>query len=420
MPIGSIDDALAQLRAGRPVVLVADEQREDGGDLVYAAEHITPDAINFLTSHARGLVCLALSSPQCDRLQLLPQADTNTAALGTEFTVTIDAHPRFGTTTGASARDRARTIQVAIADDARPEDLLRPGHVSPLRARDGGVLVRAGQTEASVDLCRLAGLRPAAVLAAILRDDGEVMPRQELDAFCQRHRLTMCSVADLIRYRLARESFVRRVESVRLPTPWGTFQLHAYECVLDPEPHLALTAGLSLPPANSVESADAIRDVPAQPIDEPVLVRVHRECPLGDTFGDAACRCRSQLDSALRLIQAAGRGALVYLRRPVRMPLPRRPGPTLGHDPTTLTQPTALSPTQLPDRLPGELPCPYAAPLETTPDNPLRGTHRDYGIGSQILRDLGIRKLRILTNRPRPHDDLAAFGLTVVEQVPLT
>lgn len=394
MPLSPIDDVLAELRSGRPVVLVADEGREDGGDLVYAAEHITPEAINFLTSRARGLLCLALTADQCDRLRLHPQSEHNTTALGTDFTVTIDAHPRFGTTTGASARDRATTIRVAVADDAKPDDLLRPGHVSPLRARDGGVLVRAGQTEASVDLCRLAGLKPAAVLAAILRDDGEVMSRPELDTFCRTHGLRMCSVAQLIEYRLAREHFVTRIESVRLPTPFGVFQLHAYTAALDPEPHLALTVGLPADPR------------PEPPLDEPVVVRVHRECPLGDLFGDAACPCRRQLEAALHAIQAAGRGVFVYLRSP---PPPPTNLQTPDGAPASPNNAALLRP---------DVACPYAAGPSRSA-GPLRGVQRDYGIGSQILRDLGIRQLRLLTNRPRIHDGLAPFGLTVVEQIPL-
>src|SRR5258707_636081 len=218
MPFASIPEILQELKAGRPIVLVDDEDRENEGDVVFAAETCTPEAINFMVTHARGVVCIALTNEQCDKLRLHPQTDVNTAQLGTAFTVTIDAHPRFGVTTGVSARDRAKTIEVAIAEDAQPQDLLRPGHINPLRARDGGVLVRAGQTEGSVDLARLAGLKPAAVICEIMRDDGEMARRPELEEFCRVHDLKMCTIADLISYRLKREQFVKRIESITLPT----------------------------------------------------------------------------------------------------------------------------------------------------------------------------------------------------------
>src|SRR5205814_2300806 len=214
MPFSSIPEILDELKAGRPIVLVDDEDRENEGDLVYAAEKITPEAINFMVTNARGVVCLALTAEQCDKLRLHSQTEINTATLGTAFTVTIDAHKKFGVTTGVSARDRATTVQVAIADDAQPQDLLRPGHINPLRAREGGVLVRAGQTEGSVDLSRLAGLKSAAVICEIMRDDGEMARRPELEAFCDKHALKMCTIADLISYRLKREQFVKRIESV--------------------------------------------------------------------------------------------------------------------------------------------------------------------------------------------------------------
>src|ERR671913_840133 len=230
MPFASIPEVLEDLHAGKMIVLVDDEDRENEGDLVIAAEKITPEAINFMVTHARGVVCLALTPETCDKLQLHSQVERNTAQMGTAFTVTVDAHKRFGVTTGVSARDRAKTIEVAIAEDAQPQDLLRPGHINPLRSREGGVLVRAGQTEGSVDLARLAGLKPAAVICEILRpEDGEPMRRTELEAFCQRHDLKMCTIAELISYRLKREQFVKRLESITLPTNWGEFRLHAYQ-----------------------------------------------------------------------------------------------------------------------------------------------------------------------------------------------
>src|SRR5829696_6335576 len=218
MPFSPIPDVLEDLKAGKPIVLVDDEDRENEGDIVYAAEKVTPEAINFMVKHARGVVCLALTPETCDRLHLHSQVERNTAEMGTAFTVTVDAHKRFGVTTGVSAKDRAMTIQVAIAEDAQPQDLNRPGHINPLRARDGGVLVRSGQTEGSVDLCRLAGLKPAGVICEIMRDDGEMMRRDDLEEFCATHGLKMCTIADLISYRLKHEQFVKRVESITLPT----------------------------------------------------------------------------------------------------------------------------------------------------------------------------------------------------------
>ena len=279
MALSPIPEILKELADGKMIVLIDDEDRENEGDLVMAAEKVTPAAINFMVTHARGLVCLPMTAERCDKLNLHPQSDKNTAQLGTAFTVMVDAHPRFGVTTGVSAKDRATTIAVAIAEDAQPQDLLRPGHVFPLRARDGGVLVRAGQTEGSIDLARLAGMKPAAVICEIMREDGEMARRPELEAFCQKHDLKMCTIAELISYRLKREQFVRRIQSVTLPTTWGVFQLHAYQSVVDPQPHLALCKG-------GVGDLDA----QGQPIihEEPVLVRVHSECLTGDVFGSGA------------------------------------------------------------------------------------------------------------------------------------
>src|SRR5438128_2009960 len=269
MPLSPIPEVLDELRAGKPIVLVDDEDRENEGDLVYAAEKVTTEAVNFMLKEARGILCVALTGEVCDRLRLHSQTEINTAQLGTAFTVTVDAHKRFGVTTGVSARDRAKTIEVAIAEDAQPQDLLRPGHINPLRAREGGVLVRAGQTEGSVDLARLAGLKPAAVICEVMRADGEMMRRPDLEAFCATHNLKMATIADLISYRLKREQFVKRIESVTLPTTWGVFQLHAYQSAIDPQPHLALCKG-----------GVGDLDEEGKPIvhDDPVLVRVHSEC----------------------------------------------------------------------------------------------------------------------------------------------
>jgi len=386
MPFSPIPEILEELRAGRPIVLVDDEDRENEGDVVYAAEKVTPQAINFIVTNARGVVCLALTGEQCDRLKLHPQVEVNTASLGTAFTVTIDAHKKYGVTTGVSARDRATTVRVAIADDARPEDLCRPGHINPLRARDGGVLVRAGQTEGSVDLCRLAGLKPAAVICEIMRDDGEMARRPDLEEFCARHGLKMCSIADLISYRLKREQFVRRIESVTLPTKWGVFRLHAYQSVVDPQPHLALCKG-------GIGERDAEGKVVEHP--EPVLVRVHSECLTGDIFGSGKCDCGAQLETAMRMIEQAGKGVLVYLRQEGR-----------GIGLSNKLHAYALQ----------------EKGADTVEANQMLGLpvdKRDYGVGSQILRDLGLRRIRIMTNNPRKIYGIEGYGLQVVEEVPI-
>ena len=387
MSFSPIPEILEELKAGKPVVLVDDEDRENEGDLVYAAEKITPAAMNFILVHGRGTVCLSLTGEQCDKLRLHPQTDLNTSALGTAFTVTVDAHPRFGVTTGVSARDRATTVQVAVADDAQPADLRRPGHMNPLRARDGGVLVRAGQTEGSVDLARLAGMKPAAVICEILRpEDGEPMRRAELDQFCDRHKLKMCTIAELISYRLKREQFVKRIESVTLPTRWGTFRLHAYQSAIDPQPHLALCMG-------GIGELDEAGRVVEQT--EPALVRVHSECLTGDVFGSGRCDCGDQLDTAMMMIEKAGRGVLLYLRQEGR-------GIGLANK---------LHAYALQEK-----------GLDTVEANVQLGLpidKRDYGIGSQILRDLGLTKLRIMTNNPKKIYGIEGYGLTVVEEVPL-
>ncbi len=386
MPFSSIPEVLAELSAGRPIVLVDDEDRENEGDLVYAAEMVTPDAINFMVKEARGVVCLALTGEVCDKLHLHSQVQYNTAQLGTAFTVTVDAHPRFGVTTGVSARDRAMTVQVAIAKDAQPQDLLRPGHISPLRAREGGVLVRAGQTEGSVDLARFAGLKPAAVICEIMRDDGEMARRPELESFCRQHGLKMCTIAELISFRLKREQFVKRIEGVTLPTNWGVFKLYAYQSAVDAQPHLALCKG-------GIGDLDA-EGKPLQ-WDEAVLVRVHSECLTGDVFGSGKCDCGGQLAAAMQMIEQAGRGALIYLRQEGR-------GIGLANKLHAYAlQEKGLDTVEANQRL--------GLPIDK----------RDYGIGSQILRDLGLRKIRIMTNNPKKIYGIEGYGLSVVEEVPI-
>jgi 3,4-dihydroxy 2-butanone 4-phosphate synthase/GTP cyclohydrolase II len=386
MPFNSIPEALEDLKQGKMIVLVDDEDRENEGDLVIAAEKITPAAINFMVTHARGLICLALTPEHCNKLHLHPQTDLNTAQMGTAFTVTIDAHKRFGVTTGVSARDRAKTIEVAIAEDAQPQDLSRPGHINPLRSREGGVLVRAGQTEGSIDLARLAGLKPAAVICEIMREDGEMMRRADLEQFCKQHDLKICTVADLISYRLKREQFVKRIESITLPTRWGVFQLHAYQSAIDPQPHLALCKG---------GVGDRAAHGSIVTLDDPVLVRVHSECLTGDVFGSGKCDCGDQLDTAMRMIEQAGKGVLLYLRQEGR-------GIGLANKLHAYAlQEKGLDTVEANQRL--------GLPIDK----------RDYGIGSQILRDLGLTKLRIMTNNPKKIYGIEGYGLSVVEEVPL-
>ncbi len=385
-PFSPIPEILDELRAGRLIVLVDDEDRENEGDLVCAAEKITPELINFMLSHGRGVLCLALTKERCERLHLHPQSAQNTTKYETAFTVTIDAHPRFGVTTGVSAADRAATILAAIRDDARPADLVRPGHISPLTARDGGVLVRAGQTEGSVDLAQLARLAPAAALIEVLNPDGTMARTPQLAEMCRRFGLKMCTIASLIEYRLAREAGVQRVEELDLRTRHGDFHLIAYRAVGEREPHLALTLG-------GIGRRDPHGNV--SPQDDPVLVRVHSECLTGDAFGSLRCECGQQLDLALRILAEAGRGVLVYLRQE---------GRGIG----LLNK---LHAYRLQDQ-----------GLDTVEANERLGfppDKRDYGIGAQILRDLGVRRIRILTNNPKKVSRLEVYGLEVVEQRPL-
>ncbi|MHC4647323.1 MAG: 3,4-dihydroxy-2-butanone-4-phosphate synthase, partial [Planctomycetota bacterium] len=304
MQFSEISEILEELRQGKMVVLVDAEDRENEGDLVCAAEKVTPEIINFMARYGRGLICLPLTAEKCDTLGLYPQSPENTARFGTAFTVSIDAAE--GIKTGISAADRARTIQAAIADGARSGDLARPGHVFPLRARDGGVLVRAGQTEGAVDLMRLAGLKPAGVICEIMNEDGSMARVPELLKFCERHNLKIASIAKLIEYRLQRESQIKRVECVTLPTDYGQFRLIGYESITSAEPHLALCKG-------GVGDLDR----KGRPIEhhEPVLVRVHSECMTGDLFHSQRCECGYQLVTAMKMIEDVGKGALIYLRQ---------------------------------------------------------------------------------------------------------
>jgi len=379
-----ISQVLEDLRQGRVIVLVDDEDRENEGDLVCAAEKVAPDIINFMAKFGRGLICLPLTGEKCDSLGLHPQTIENTARFDTAFTVSIDAAD--GITTGISAADRARTIQTVIADDAKPADLVRPGHIFPLRARQGGALVRAGQTEGAVDLTRLAGLKPAAVICEIMNEDGSMARVPQLLKFCEKHDLKITSIAKLIEYRLQRESQIKRLECVTLPTDYGQFKLIGYESITSSEPHLALCKG-----------GIGQLDEHGTPIEhtEPVLVRVHSECMTGDLFHSQRCECGYQLITAMEMIEKAGKGALIYLRQEGR-----------GIGLTNKLRAYKLQEQGL-DTVDANL------ELGFRPDR------RDYGIGAQILRDLGLKKIRILTNNPKKVSRLEVYGIKIVEQIPL-
>ncbi|SHK48291.1 bifunctional 3,4-dihydroxy-2-butanone-4-phosphate synthase/GTP cyclohydrolase II [Thermocrinis minervae] len=374
----TIEEALEDIREGKMVIVVDDPDRENEGDLVMAAEKVTPEAINFMTKYGRGLVCLALTPERCEELDLHPMTHRNTDPKGTYFCVSIDAHPRFGTTTGISAYDRATTIKLAISPEAKPSDFVRPGHVFPLRARPGGVLERAGHTEAAVDLARLAGLYPAGVICEIMKDDGTMARVPDLIEFAKRFNLKIITIADLIKYRLRRERLVVREASANLPTRYGFFKIHAYRHVLTGEEQVALTMG---------EWKE----------DEPVLVRVHSECLTGDVFKSLRCDCRSQLEAAMQRIAQEGKGVLVYI---------------LGHEGRGIGIVNKVKAYSLQDQ-----------GYDTVEANEKVGYPadlRDYGIGAQILLDLGVRKMRLLTNNPRKIVALEGYGLEVVERVPLT
>jgi 3,4-dihydroxy 2-butanone 4-phosphate synthase/GTP cyclohydrolase II len=373
-PFSDVPTALEELRAGRMVVLVDDEDRENEGDLVLAAERVTPELINFMAKYARGLICLALTEERCDQLRLGPMSAENTATFGTAFTEAIDA--REGVSTGISAYDRAHTIRVAIDPATRPADLARPGHVFPLRARKGGVLVRAGQTEGSVDLARLAGMVPAGIICEIMNEDGTMARVPDLIRFCQQHSLKMLTVAELIRYRMANERYIRRVGEAVMPTKYGEFKLIAYESEIGGgETHVALVRG----------------DI-GQSEEDPVLVRMHSHCLVGDVFGATWCECNQTLDSAMQTIAQENRGAIIYLHQGTR----------------------CFSVDQLGERR--VLTFHKERRLPTIPANE-RKIQREIGIGAQILSDLGLRRIRLLTNHPRRVAALEGFDIEIVENV---
>ena len=375
-PFCDVESAVADIRAGRMIVVVDDEDRENEGDLTLAAEKVTPEAINFMARYGRGLVCLAMTEERLEHLRIGPMTAENTSNYGTAFCESVDA--REGVTTGISAYDRARTIAVAIDPATRPSDLARPGHIFPLRARKGGVLVRAGQTEASVDLARLAGLVPAGVICEIMKDDGSMARVPDLVDFCRQHNLKMLTVAELIRYRMQHERYVHRLGEAMLPTQHGEFRMIAYESEVEGgESHVALVRG-------DLEHAT-----------EPVLVRMHSHCLVGDVFGATWCECRNLIDRSLQMIAQQGLGALIYLHQTSKGFSVERIG-----DRTLLAFHRDVRLPALPESE--------------------RKTQREIGIGAQILSDLGLRRIRLLTNHPRKVAALQGFGIEIVEEVPIS
>ena len=370
-----VPTALDEIRAGRMIVIVDDEDRENEGDLMLAAEKVSPEAINFMAKFGRGLICLTLTEERLEHLRIGPMSAENTSNYGTAFCEAIDA--REGVTTGISAYDRARTIHVAIDPASRPSDLARPGHIFPLRARKGGVLVRAGQTEASVDLARMAGLVPAGIICEIMREDGTMARVPDLIEFCKEHGLKMLTVAELIRYRMQHERYVHRVGEALVDTEYGEFRVIAYESEVDGgESHLALVKG------DIGEGS------------EPVLVRMHSHCLIGDVFGSAACDCRQTLEGALTAISHERRGALIYLHQSAKGFALEKLG-----DRTAISFHRERSSPSLPESE--------------------RKAQRQIGIGAQILSDLNLRRIRLLTNHPRRVVALEGFGIEIVEQVPV-
>ena len=373
--LSSAERGIEELRQGRLIIVVDDEERENEGDLVCAAEHITPEIVNFMATHGRGLICMPMTPERLDELNIPLMVHQNTARRGTAFCVSIEA--RRDITTGISAADRATTIGMAVEPSTRPEDLARPGHVFPLRAHPGGVLKRAGHTEASVDLCRLGGLKPAAVICEIMNPDGTMARLPDLEAFARSHGLKMLSIADLIRHRMRTERLVKRVASPELPTRWGKWRIHAFHYEMEDQTHVALVMG-------NPRS------------DEPTLVRVHSECLTGDVFGATRCDCGPQLNRAMELIATEGQGTILYLRQEGR-------GIGLANK---------LRAYELQDRHQKDT-------VEANLSLGFEADHRDYGVGAQILYDLGIRRLRLMTNNMGKYVALRGYGLEIVERVPL-